>query len=45
MKIRLLDRIKKIVNKYNEKVFKFGYDKRVNKSTAEDYIETVSYEY
>ena len=36
---------KEIVNKYCEKVFKFGYDKRVIKSTNKDCIDTVPYGY
>ena len=36
---------KEIVNEYNEKTFKLGYDKRVVKSVNEDCIETVPYGY
>ena len=36
---------KGIVNEYNEKTFKLGYDKRVVKSVNEDCIETVPYGY
>ena len=32
---------KEIVNEYCEKVFKFGYDKRVLKSIDEDCIHTI----
>ena len=34
-----------IVNKYCEKVFKFGYDKRVIKQPDEDHIDTLPYGY
>ena len=34
---------KQIVNKYNEKVFKLGYDKRVIRSVSENSIDTVPY--
>ena len=36
---------KKIVNKYCEKVFKFGYDKRVIKKINDDHISTLPYGY
>ena len=36
---------REIVNKYCEKVFKFGYDKRVIRQINEDCIDTLSYEY
>ena len=34
---------REIVNKYCEKVFKFGYDKRVIKQINEDHIDTLPY--
>lgn len=34
---------KQIVNKYNEKVFKLGYHKRVIRSVSENSIDTVPY--
>ena len=36
---------REIVNKYYEKVFKFGYDKRVIKQINEDHIDTLPYGY
>ena len=36
---------KQIVNKYDEKVYSFGYDKRSIKYISEDYIETYPYGY
>ena len=36
---------KEIVNEYSEKVFKFGYDKRVMKSYNKDCIDTLPYGY
>ena len=36
---------RKIVNKYCEKVFKFGYDKRVIKNVDENHIDTLPYGY
>ena len=36
---------REIVNKYCEKVFKFGYDKRVIKYVDEDHIDTLPYGY
>ena len=36
---------REIVNKYCEKVFKFGYDKRVIKQIDEDHIYTLPYGY
>ena len=36
---------REIVNKYCEKVFKFGYDKRVIKQINEDHIDTLPYGY
>ena len=36
---------RKIVNKYCEKVFKFGYDKRVIKHVNENHIDTLPYGY
>ena len=36
---------REIVNKYCEKVFKFGYDKRVIRQINEDHIDTLSYGY
>ena len=35
----------KIVNKYNEKVLKLGYDERVIKSINKDCLDTVPYGY
>ena len=35
---------REIVNKYCEKVFKFGYDKRVIKQINEDHIDTLPYQ-
>ena len=36
---------REIVNKYCEKVFKFGYDKRVIKHVDENHIDTLPYGY
>ena len=36
---------REIVNEYFEKVFKFGYDKRVIKQVDENYIDTLPYGY
>ena len=36
---------KHIVNKYNEKIYRFGYDKRSIKYISEDHIETFPYGY
>ena len=36
---------REIVNKYCEKVFKFGYDKRVIKQINEDHTDTLPYGY
>ena len=36
---------REIVNKYMEKVFKFGYDKRVIKHVNENHIDTLPYGY
>ena len=36
---------REIVNKYCEKVFKFGYDKRVIRQIDEDHIDTLPYGY
>ena len=36
---------REIVNKYCEKVFKFGYDKRVIRQINEDHIDTLPYGY
>ena len=36
---------REIVNEYCEKVFKFGYDKRVIKQVDENYIDTLPYGY
>ena len=36
---------REIVNKYCEKVFKFGYDKRIIKQINEDHIDTLPYGY
>ena len=36
---------REIVNKYYEKVFKFGYDKRVIRQINEDHIDTLPYGY
>ena len=36
---------RKIVNKYCEKVFKFGYDKRVIRQVNENHIDTLPYGY
>ena len=36
---------REIVNKYCEKVFKFGYDQRVIKEIDEDHIDTLPYGY
>ena len=34
---------RKIVNEYNEKVFKFGYDKKVIRQVDENHIDTLPY--
>ena len=44
MKIRSQERTE-IVNKYGEKIFKFGYDKRVIKHVDENHIDTLPYGY
>ena len=36
---------KQIVNKYEEKVYSFGYDKRAIKYTSESCLETYPYGY
>ena len=36
---------REIVNKYCEKIFKFGYDKRVIKHVDENHIDTLPYGY
>ena len=36
---------REIINKYCEKVFKFGYDKRVIRQINEDHIDTSPYGY
>ena len=36
---------REIVNEYHEKVFKFGYDKRVIRQINEDHIDTLPYGY
>lgn len=36
---------REIVNKYNEKTFKLGYDKRVIKKENKNYINTYPYGY
>ena len=36
---------REIVNEYREKVFKFGYDKRVMRQINEDHIDTLPYGY
>ena len=36
---------REIVNRYYEKVFKFGYDKRVIKHIDENHINTLPYGY
>ena len=36
---------REIVNKYCEKVFKFGYDKRVIRQVHENHIDTLPYGY
>ena len=36
---------KDIVNRYCEKVFKFGYDKRVIKQVSDDHIDTIPYSF
>ena len=36
---------REIVNEYCEKVFKFGYDKRVIRQINEDHIDTLPYGY
>ena len=36
---------REIVNEYREKVFKFGYDKRVIRQINEDHIDTLPYGY
>ena len=38
-------RNKTIVNRYQEKVYKFGYDKRAIRKLGENHIETVLYGY
>ena len=42
---KITQKNREIVNKYCEKVFKFGYDKRVIKQINEDYIDTLPYGY
>ena len=36
---------REIVNKYCEKIFKFGYDKRVIKHVGKNHIDTLPYGY
>ena len=40
---RITRKNREIVNKYCEKVFKFGYDKRVIRQINEDHIDTLPY--
>jgi hypothetical protein len=44
-KITRDSKYKTIVNKYQEKVYKFDYDKRIVKYVNEDYIDTIPYGY
>ena len=42
---KIMRKNQEIVNEYSEKVFKFGYDKRVIRQINEDHIDTLSYGY
>ena len=42
---KIMRKNREIVNEYCEKVFKFGYDKRVIKQINEDHIDTLLYGY
>ena len=42
---KITQKNREIVNKYCEKIFKFGYDKRVIRQVDENCIETLPYEY
>ena len=42
---KITQKDREIVNKYCEKVFKFGYDKRVIRQINEDHIDTLLYGY
>ena len=42
---KITQKDQEIVNKYFEKVFKFGYDKRVIRQINEDHIDTLPYGY
>ena len=42
---KIMRKNREIINKYYEKVFKFGYDKRVIKKINEDHIYTLPYGY
>ena len=42
---KITQKNQEIVNKYSEKIFKFGYDKRVIRQINEDHIHTLPYGY
>ena len=44
-KNKIMRKNREIVNEYCEKVFKFGYDKRVIRQTNENHIDTLPYGY